>query len=192
MKRSLVCAIVAFGVTLAPQAAFAQESSAVVLPTMPLAASASVQAPVAAQSAVATLSAEQRSRLVQHLLDEKPNPGSYAIASALLPGAGEIALGHWQEPALVWGALLLASIGVYALKTHQFGIHPAFLGTTPYVLAFGVNIPNTTPPDNVNDFYNRLLQLGYLGAAAWTGYRSYELALQKRSQIDTVAQPLDP
>lgn len=185
MSRSFLAASIALGLGLQASAAWAADQPPAQVPVATASAQGFGQGPV-------TLTASQRQALVQHLIDDKPDPGVYAAASALLPGAGEIALGDWQEPAIVWGALLLASAGVYALKTHTIGIHPAFLATTPYVLANQVSIPNVTPADDPNDFFNRFLQIAYLGAAAWTGYRSYQLAEQQRAKIDKLAQPLHP
>ena len=194
MRRSRVTVALALslmaptlGLAALPQAAWASNQLASPAP-MPGGPNAGPGAQSGTQSV--TLTPQERSTLLRHLLDEKPDPAAYAAASALLPGAGEVALGDWTDPAIVWGALLVASAGVYFIKTRTVNIHPAYLATTPYVLTFGVSIPGTQPADDPGDFYNRFLQLAYLGAAAWTGYRAYEIARQKRAQITHLAQPL--
>lgn len=135
-----------------------------------------------------TLSKDQRDALIQAMREQKPNPGYFAMASALLPGAGQLALGEWREPAIVWGLLLGASMGVYALKTNTVGVHPAFLGSTPLVVTTQVRI---SEKDNPSDITNRFLLIAYLAAAGWTGWRTYSLALERRAEIDTLIAPLE-
>lgn len=136
------------------------------------------------------LTPEQRQQLVETLIEQKPNPGYYAAASALLPGSGQIALGDWQEPAIVWGVLLAASMGVYALCQGVVSVHPAYLSTTPYVFINGVNIPNSTDCAKPESLYNRFLWLAYLLAAGWTSWRTYDLAMERRRDIDLKLKPL--
>ena len=194
MRRSKVTVAVAWslvgpalGLACPPSAAWASDAITPP-PRMPGSQGAGLAAGTGTQSV--TLSARERTTLLRHLIDEKPDPAAFAAASALLPGAGEVALGQWTEPVIAWGALLAISAGVYYIKTRTVNIHPAYLATTPYVLAFGVSIPGTQPADDPGDFYNRFLQVAYLGAAAWTGYRSYEIARQQRAELAHLAQPL--
>ncbi len=137
-----------------------------------------------ATDSVYVLTPEQRQILADTMLEQKPNPGYYAAASALLPGAGQVALGEWQEPAIVWGLLLAASMGVYTLCQGVVNVHPAFLGTTAYVATVGVNIPGSANCDKVNDLYNRALWLAYMAAAGWTSWRTYDLAMLRRREVD--------
>ncbi len=194
MRRSRVTVALAIfvmapAIGLAPPPAAAWASNQIASPAMgPSGHDASRDAGAGTQSV--TLNSKERGTLLRHLIDEKPDPAAFAAASALLPGAGEVALGEWTDPAIVWGSLLVASAAVYYIKTRTVNIHPAYLATTPYVLTFGVSIPGTQPADDPGDFYNRFLQLAYLGAAAWTGYRSYEIARHKRAELTHLAQPL--
>lgn len=141
-------------------------------------------------ASVWVLTPEQRQQLIDTLIEQKPNPGYYAAASALLPGAGQIALGEWQEPAIVWGLLLAASMGVYALCEGVVSVHPAYLGTTPYVFMNGVEIPGSASCAKPEALYNRFLWLAYLVAAGWTSWRTFDLAMQRRREIDRKLQPL--
>jgi hypothetical protein len=146
----------------------------------------------AATGSLYVLSRDQRSRLFDSLLQRKPNPGYYAIASAIVPGAGQLALGEWQEPALVWGALTAASMGAYALCEGVVGLHPAFLGTAPFVFANGVSIPGSARCGKVNVIYNNALMLAYLAAAGFTSWRTYDLALRRRAEVDRELELLAP
>ncbi|MBI6546644.1 MAG: hypothetical protein HY692_07605 [Cyanobacteria bacterium NC_groundwater_1444_Ag_S-0.65um_54_12] len=137
-----------------------------------------------------SLGIEQRNDLVQILLNQKPDPANYAIASALLPGFGELALGEWREPTLIWALLVAASTGVFYLKTGVVGIHSSLLATSPYVMVNGFRLPGLQ--DNEQDLFNRFLQISYLFAAGWTAWRSYQLAIFKRQEIDRQARLLDP
>lgn len=139
-----------------------------------------------------SLGHEKRSELIQSILESKPNPGYYAIGSALLPGAGQLALGEWREPALVLGLLFAASTGIYVLCEGHAGIHPAFLGTTAYVFTNGVRIPGSANCGEINDLYNRFLYLAYLVAAGGSAWRTYDLAMQRRLELDRKIESLIP
>ena len=147
---------------------------------------------LAASESLIVLTPEQRRQLIDSWIDQKPNPGYYAIASAVLPGAGQLALGEWFEPALVWGLLVSTSMGVYALCQGVVNVHPAFLATTPYVFLNGVTIPGSTRCGKENVIYNSGLQIAYLAAAGFTSWRTYDLAMKRRAEIDRKLESRQP
>jgi hypothetical protein len=154
----------------------------------PLAMAHDVMPP--ASGSLYVLTPGQREDLVAAMLAQKPNPGYFAVASAVIPGAGQVALGEWQEPATVWALLLAASMALYAVCEGVVNVHPAFLATTPYVFTSGVTIPGSARCAKVEVIYNRALMLSYLGAAGYTAWRTYDLAMRRRAEIDRDLVPL--
>jgi len=148
--------------------------------------------PETATESPIVLTPAQKRQVVDAWIDHKPNPGYYAVASAVLPGLGQLALGEWLEPAVVWGVLVGASLVAYGQCEGVANIHPAFLATTPYVLLNGVTIPGSKACGEPKVIYNRALMLTYLVGAGYTAWRTYDLAIRRRAEIDRRIEALEP